>query len=36
MVAHRLMQAIKSKCGPDEAKEILRELPKPIDDEDGS
>jgi hypothetical protein len=30
IVAHKLMQAIKSKCSPSEAEEILRELPNPL------
>lgn len=33
MVAHKLMQAVKSKCTPEEALEILRELPNPMDDD---
>ncbi|XP_064620133.1 nuclear cap-binding protein subunit 1-like [Lineus longissimus] len=36
MVAHKLMQAVKSKCSPEEALEILRELPNPMDDDSDS
>ncbi|XP_064607939.1 nuclear cap-binding protein subunit 1-like [Liolophura sinensis] len=34
MVAHKLMQAIKSKCSPEEAAEILKELPNPLAEEE--
>jgi hypothetical protein len=30
MVAHKLIHAIKMKCDPSEAEEILRELPNPL------
>ena len=35
MVAHKLMQVIKSKCSPEEALSVLKELPDPQMDEDG-
>lgn len=35
MVAHKLMQGIKSKCTPEEALLLLKELPNPLNDDDG-
>ena len=34
MVAHELMSAIKGKCSPDEALELLSKLPNPMKEED--
>jgi nuclear cap-binding protein subunit 1 len=33
MIAHKLMQAVKSKCTPEEALDILKELPSHMDDD---
>ncbi|KAK3584715.1 hypothetical protein CHS0354_036492 [Potamilus streckersoni] len=34
MIAHQLMQAIKSKCTPEEAVAIIKDLPNPLSDDD--
>ena len=36
MAAHRLMQAIRSKCSPEEAVDVLKDLPNPLTDDDGA
>ncbi len=35
MAAHKLIQAVKSKCSPEEAYGCLRELPNPLKEDDG-
>jgi nuclear cap-binding protein subunit 1 len=35
MAAHQLKQAICSKCSPDEAVNVLKDLPNPLTDDDG-
>ena len=36
MAAHRLMQAIRAKCSPEEAVDVLKDLPNPLTDDDGA
>jgi len=34
MTAHQLIQAIKSRCSPEEAMVLLKDLPNPLSDEE--
>jgi hypothetical protein len=36
MTAHQLIQAIKSKCTPEETMVILKDLPNPLKEDDES
>ena len=36
MAAHKLINAVKSKCSPEEAYGCLRELPNPLKEDDGT
>ena len=36
VVVHQLMQAIKSKCTPEEAFDIIKDLPNPLKEKEGN
>ena len=35
MTSHNLAALIKQKCSPEEALQVMKDLPNPMDDEDG-